>query len=115
MKTKAALLDGAPAEGVNDSLALLALQERRADVLRFCLDTKGQSRFSFPALFVFRDEADSVDAKKDPETFKTLEESQFRKQFPLGRQYVSKRGEKVGARPAVEKSFDKGGKYPVDW
>jgi hypothetical protein len=84
-------------------------------VLRFCLDTKGQSRFSIEALFVFRNEADSVDVKKDPETFKTLEKSQFRKQFPLGRQYEPKPGEKVGARPGVEKSFDKGGKFPVDW
>ena len=83
MKTKAALLNGAPAEGVNDSLALLALQERRADVLGYCLDIKGQNHFPFQALFVFRNIADSLDAKKDPETFKALEESQYRKRFPV--------------------------------
>ena len=115
VKAKAALLDGPAAEGVNDSLALLALQERRADVLRFCLDTMGSRRFSFQALFVFRDEADTVDAMKDPKTIRVLEESQFRKQYPLVPRYVTKRHKRAGAPPGAAATFDVGGRLPVHW
>lgn len=77
VKNKLALLEGVPAagfKGVKKSLALLACQERRADVLKFCLDQGG-----FPIEASFEDEAESVDAERDPETFNTLQQSrQFR-------------------------------------
>lgn len=115
VKTKASLLEGSTAEGVNDSLALLALQERRADVLRFCLDARGTRRFPFQALFVFRNLADSVDVEKDPETFQALEQSQFWKQYPRRPHYVRKRAERAGAPSSVAKSLDIGGEFPVNW
>jgi hypothetical protein len=56
MRTKAALLDAAPAGGVHNSLALQALQARLANVLRLCLDTKNTRRFSFQLLYLFGNE-----------------------------------------------------------
>jgi hypothetical protein len=100
VKNKLGSLDRAPAEGVKKSLALLALQERRNDVLKFCLD-EGGFHFERP----FWDEAKRVDAEKDSETFNILEQSEFRRLYPRG----------IGAPPGVESVFDKGGRLPVDW
>lgn len=49
-------------EGGKQTLAMLACQERRADVLKYCLDQ------GFPIETTFLDEAERVDATKDPET-----------------------------------------------
>lgn len=100
VKTKLASLDGVLAEAVKKSLALLALQERKNDVLKFCLDEGG---FRFER--AFWDEANRVRGKKDLETFNILEQSEFRRCHPRG----------IGAPPGVEASFDIGGRFPVDW
>lgn len=118
VKTKAGLLNGAVGEGVNNPLALLAVQERRADVLKFCLETIDPKRLPYMILSNFCHEADSVNAQEDPETFKTVQESKFSKRFPLANQRVIRRGKKrmiVGAHPGVEKSFDVGSRFPVNW
>ena len=100
VKEKLASLDGVSAEGVNKSVGLLALQDRRNDVLKYCLD-QGGPRFDRP----FYDEAKRVDAGKDPETFNILEQSEFRRAYPRNR----------GAPPGVAAVFDIGGRLPVNW
>jgi hypothetical protein len=54
------------------------LQDRRSDILKLCLDQGG-----FAYEHCFEDAADSFqNANDDPETFKVLEESEFRKIYP---------------------------------
>ena len=65
VKNKLALLDGMPeivVETMKKSLALLACQDRRPDVLKYFLDLD-----DFPIEATLEDEADSVDPEKDPE------------------------------------------------
>ncbi|GAW21602.1 hypothetical protein ANO14919_111250 [Xylariales sp. No.14919] len=86
-------------EHVPYSLRMLAMQglvERRPDVLGFCLNRGG---FEYEPNFVRK--ADLVNKDRDPETFKVIEESEFRKVHPL--------------RPHPAFEIDVGGKYPVDW
>lgn len=64
-------------QGMRKIQAFLALQDRRADVLKLCLD-EGK----FPYESYFEDEANEIDPEKDPETFKVLEASEFRKMHP---------------------------------
>ena len=92
-----------PAKGVKTSLAFLALQERRPDVLKLCLDEGG---FPYEAYFII--EADELDEKKDPETFAVLEQSRFRRLMPR-----KPPGEVKSDNPAAV--FDRGGKFPVEW
>ncbi|KAI1144975.1 hypothetical protein F4825DRAFT_445036 [Nemania diffusa] len=77
-------------------LAMQGLLDRRPGVLEFCLSKGG---FEYESNFVRK--ADLVNKDKDPETFKVVEESDFRKIHPL-RQH-----------PAF--STDIGGSHPVDW
>ncbi|RYP45990.1 hypothetical protein DL768_007740 [Monosporascus sp. mg162] len=74
-------------------LAMRALLDRRADVLRFCL---GRGGFEYDDKF--REESYSVG---DPETRAVLEESEFRRLHPRKQP------------PWV--AFDVGGASPVDW
>ena len=110
VEEKLSVLDGMPAEGVKKSLALLALLERQAGVLKLCLDQGG-----FPVEDHFRIEADRVNAEKDPETFNTLEQSEFRRLHPKRTWIAPQPGGGIGAPPGREAVFDKGGKLPVDW
>lgn len=107
VKAKLALLDGMPAQGVRESLTLLALQERRANVLEFCLARGGHPSDAF------RTEADSVDAERDPETFNVLEKSPFRSMYPRVR--PKKCSGNCGAPPGAAATFDIGGRLPVNW
>jgi hypothetical protein len=108
-------------QGIRKSQAFLALQERRADVLKLCLD-KG----NFPYESYFEDEANMVGPEKDPETFKVLEESHFRKIYPrkdkslggLGEDEspaLSRRAEREKELLERAAQFDEGGSHPVDW
>jgi hypothetical protein len=58
-------------------LAQLALEDRKANTLKWLLDEGG-----FGYSHEFEHEANTVDEGKDPETFKVLEESKFREQWP---------------------------------
>jgi hypothetical protein len=85
------------------SLALLACQERRADSLKFCLD-----QGDFPIEATLEEEAEGVDADKDPETFNVLQRSEdFQELRAIDEQHK--------ARPGRRCPFDKGGALPVDW
>lgn len=104
------------AKCIRESLALLALQERRADVLKLCLDQGG---FGYSSSF--EDEANRVDESKDAETFKVLEESHFRQIYPRRTPRTEANNEDdtgdadEGSDFDPSKEFDEGGKYPVDW
>ena len=137
VKTKLALLEDVPIGAIKEiekSLALLACQERRADVLKYCLDQGG-----FPIDPTMRDEAKSVDAEKDPETFIVLQQApqfqEIREREERNRRQRAEREQqgnggvkkwkkdengnmvlcKCGAPPGVEAVFDVGGALPVDW
>ncbi|RYP04196.1 hypothetical protein DL764_004617 [Monosporascus ibericus] len=86
-------LDEKHAKYARRLLAMRALLDRRADVLKFCL-----SRGGFECDDKFKEESYSVE---DPETFAVLEESEFRKLHPRKQP------------PWV--AFDVGGAHPVDW
>jgi hypothetical protein len=122
-------LDALPKEyerGIRKIQAFLALQDRRADVLKFCVE-----KDDFPYEAYFEDEANMVEPEKDPETFKVLEESQFRKVYPRrAKNPDSERVEKSSGAPRLRLSgkakrektlmeiaatFDVGGSHPVDW
>lgn len=108
VKAKFALLqhEGVPGVGierVKRALALLACQERRADVLKFCLDQGG-----FHIEAALEEEAESVDADNDPETSDVLQQSH---QFQMIRAW----NEWNRCRPGGGCRFDVGGRSAVDW
>lgn len=112
---------------------MLALQGRRSTILKLCLDEGG---FAFEHYF---EEAANrfQNASDDPETFKVLEESTFRKLYP--RSAIHNEGDderRSGEEEDHEKEdyemdvdpredysesedpaavFDVGGRLPVDW
>ena len=97
---------------VRKSLAQLASQDRRSHILKLCLDQGG---FAFE--HYFEDAADRFqNASDDPETFKVLEESEFRKLYP---QLAPRNEEGVEEESEGEEDpsvvFDRGGRPPVDW
>ena len=98
--------------GVKKSLALISCQERRADVLKFCLDL---GKFPFEASL--EDEMERVDQEADPETFEVLQQSeQFQRILAQNERNRENRErmEQQGIKdPSV--TFDKGGKLPVNW
>ena len=57
------------------SLVVLALQDRRARILKVCLEQLQ----NFPAKAYHRELVDQVEEGKDPETFKVLQQTSFRK------------------------------------
>jgi tetrahydrodipicolinate N-succinyltransferase len=99
-REKLAAIDEEHARSMRKSVALLALQNRQAKMLEMCFEQK----FPFEAYFI--DEADRVEESKDPETFRVLEQSTLREQFPR------LTGPLIEHGPGA---FDRGGKYPVDW
>ena len=86
--------------------------DRRSDILKLCLDQGG---FAFE--HYFEEAADRFqNASDDPETFKVLEESQFRKLYPrqAPRNEEDVEEESEGEEDPSE-VFDKGGRLPVIW
>jgi hypothetical protein len=88
------------------------LLDRRSDILRLCLDQGG-----FPYEHYFEDAANRFqDAPDDPETFKVLEESEFRKIYPRraprNEEDIEEESDGEADPSAV---FDEGGRLPVDW
>ena len=118
IRSKLSALEGMPStvmpstavEGVKQSLALLACQERRADVLKFCLD-EGE----FPIAATMDEEANRVDVDKDPETFNVLRQSRQFQQIRERNEERRKYEEEYGGATDPSAVFDKGGKLPVPW
>ena len=86
--------------------------DRRSDILKLCLDQGG---FAFE--HYFEEAADRFqNASDDPETFKVLEESEFRKECP---RKAPRNEEDVEEEPEGEEDpsgvFDEGGRLPVIW
>lgn len=82
---------------------MLALQDRRSRVLKFCFD----EGFTFQGFFI--DAAnDFQNASNDPDTFKVLEESKMRELYP---QFPPS----VGGNKPPEEDFDEGGDHEVNW
>lgn len=77
VKAKLRVIGEKLSKEVRKSLAMLALRERRADVLKMCMGFGG-----FPYEGYFEDEANRVDEEKDPETFQVLERSEYRRIYP---------------------------------
>lgn len=92
-------------------LAFLALQERRADVLKLCLDGGG---FGYTAYF-YR-EAETVKKGIDPEIWTILEESSYRRLNPRPLKRGTARGKQTpgmdnrrgNGRPMLARDRDDG-------
>lgn len=97
-------------------IAMLAVAERRSEVLKGCLE----AGFPFTAQFI--DVTDEAEVRNDdPETTRVIRESRFRKEY--GPPQVNADGS-VRDRSADAKEraatidvavFDKGGRLEVDW
>ncbi len=125
---KLELVTGESNKHLRASLAWLALQDRRADVLNSCL-----SKGSMPYHGWFQRPADSVDAEKDAEIFQMLEKPHFREFYPRrnpadheDRQDDESSDEDSGInydddekdekfRLKVAGDFDIGGRFHVAW
>ncbi|QIX02278.1 hypothetical protein AMS68_007795 [Peltaster fructicola] len=112
VKAKLAELTDNTAMYVRKSLCFLALRDRNAKMLKFCMDEGG-----FPYESYFEDEANRVDPAKDPEVDAVLEQSEFRKMYPRrpapGDAEDGDDDSVLSYDPAKE--FDEGGSHPVDW
>ena len=86
--------------------------DRRSDILKLCLDQGG---FAFEHFF--EDAADEFqNASDDPETFKVLEESEFRKIYPRQPpRNVEDAEEESEGEEDPSGVFDKSGSLPVNW
>jgi hypothetical protein len=102
VKTKLDVLEEEQAKSVRKSLALLSLQERHSEILKLCLTLGG---FAYEGYF-------EVSEDHDPETFKVLEESDFRKKFPRTAPGTEEYDDDDEDPSGV---FDVGGSYPVEW
>jgi len=94
------------------SLGLLALQERRPDVLKLCLSDRDVWKNA-----IFQTEAERVDKTRFRETASLLEASRLP---DAERQAREAREEAARSRAAAESIriagvFDEGGDYPVKW
>jgi hypothetical protein len=85
--------------------------DRRSDILKLCFDRGG-----FAYEYCFEEAANRVNASDDPETFKVLEESEFRKLYPWRPPYNEEDAlaESDGEKDPSE-VFDIGGRLPVLW
>jgi hypothetical protein len=72
---KLKLLEDEQQDGMRKALAMLALRERRSEVLKMCLD------HGFRYGSDFEDAANRVKEVKSPETYKVIAESDFRRQY----------------------------------
>jgi hypothetical protein len=115
VQAKLQRLDDEHAKNIRKSLAMLALQDRRAGVLKLCLDQGG-----FPYEHYFEDAANRLQDEHDdpenechePETYRVLEESRFRKIYP---RKTARSKEELDAQEDPAEVFDQGGRLPVDW
>ncbi|KAI1075723.1 hypothetical protein F5B20DRAFT_559161 [Whalleya microplaca] len=105
VKARLNAIDERHAKPLRKLLALRALLDRQPEVLKLCLDMGGFAYESY-----FEDEANRVKEEVDPETFKVLEGSEFRKLYP-------RRNKEDLDDDDDEPSgvFDEGGTHPVDW
>jgi hypothetical protein len=87
------------------------LRDRRSDILKFCLD------LGFTYEHYFDEAADRFqNANDDPEMYKILEESEFRKLYPrLPPRNEEDGGEELEEDEDPSEVFDIGGRFPVDW
>lgn len=92
------------------SLALLALQERRMEVLKLCFAHSDSWQTQ-----AFEDEANRVDKDKDPDVFEVLDASRFRELYPRKEAIPKSKKQKRRDRNDPAAAFDVGGSYPVDW
>ena len=106
VKTKLDVLEEEQAKFIRGLLALLSLQERHSEILKLCLSLNG---FAYEGYF--EDEANRVSEDCDPETFKVLEESDFRKGCPR----IAPGTEEYDDDEDPSGVFDVGGSYPVYW
>jgi hypothetical protein len=107
VKTKLNVLEEEQAKSVRKLLALLSLQERHSEIPKLCLTLDG---FAYKGYF--EDEANRVSEDHDPETFKVLEESDFRKKYPRRAPGTE---EYDGDDEDPSGVFDVGGSHPVEW
>jgi hypothetical protein len=110
LKAKMSLLTEQQAKDVCNSLTVLAILERRADLLKYF----------FSLGYVVNDSLELVadqaqDAGDDAQICKIIEESEFRSQFPR----LPPRGQRIGADESKDydpaEVFDRGGEYDVGW
>ncbi|KAF2673834.1 hypothetical protein BT63DRAFT_437435 [Microthyrium microscopicum] len=101
------LLRPADAKSVRSSLAIIALRDERADVVKYCLD----EGFNWNSWFL--DAANSYEKiNKKTDITKILHESQFRVDWPWPIP-KPKRSAKKGEIDFA--AFDYGGRYAVNW
>ncbi|KAH8667476.1 hypothetical protein BGZ60DRAFT_409339 [Tricladium varicosporioides] len=103
IKAKLDKLNEEHAGYARESLAMLALQDRRSKVLKFCFD----EGFTFHGFFIDASN-EFQNANNDPDTFKVLEESKMRELYP-------RCPPSVEDNKPPEKDFDEGGDYEVSW
>jgi hypothetical protein len=107
IKDKPERLKAQEAHKFTASLAVLALGDRRADVLELCLD-RG---FTYENYFI--DGANDFERDNpDSEVCKVLQESDFRKRWPWP---TPKEPRAEGEETPPWEAFDYGGSHPVDW
>ena len=110
---------------MRESLAYLAVKERRPTLLELCFER------GFRYEGYFEDEANAVKREEDPETFRVLENSEFRKAYPrkdAGAAHdIDSEDEDSSdsgyddpdqdelARDRAAEDFDEGGRFPVEW
>jgi len=97
---------------LTQSLALIALHDRRVEVLKLCLTNKEVWKSD-----IFRLEAERTDRSRSSEVSKVLEES--RSSVAGGSASVAKDNGQ-SSRTAADRirraaMFDEGGEYPVKW
>jgi len=122
VKSGLAKLETQHANYIRKFLAFLALKERRAEVLRYCLEEGG---FAFEGYF--EDEADRYQnqcvkerRKGEDVLWRVLEGSEFRRLFPWKEGEEGEGGEGDGEGDGEEdvdssEDFDVGGRFPVEW
>jgi hypothetical protein len=104
---KLSLLRAADARNVRNSLALLALRDQRADILKYCLD----QGFNWNGCFV--DAANNFERTNEhTEITKILHDSKFRQDWPWP---IHKRQKIEGEESGPAEDFDYGGEYEVNW
>jgi len=95
-----------------ESLAALALTDRKPNILKFCLD-RG---FEYTAWF--RDAANSFeedDANADSDIVEVLQASNFREKWPWPKPEIVREEHDEGEETDPAEVFDEGGEYEVIW
>lgn len=94
------------ANSMRKSLALLALRDRKLEMLRYIVND-GQERYDPLTAHTFTDMANSVNKAREPELFKIIQQSRWKRiQTRRGREAEYRKGEECGAPPGAAKIFD---------